>query len=98
MVMNFFNPQPKNPPVRLYGRAKTEFKKRLYKKAGGRCQGKDCGKPLYMTGNLFTDFAHLAHIISYGAGGGDTEDNCKIKCYDCHIIVEHGPRWSKDGL
>jgi hypothetical protein len=91
--MNFFNPNPKNPPIRLYGKAKTEFKRKLWIKAGKRCQ---CGRLLSMTGNLFTNFAHLAHIKSYGAGGGDTEDNCKIKCYDCHIIVEHGPRWSKN--
>lgn len=76
---------PKKVAIRLKGKKYTEFKKRLYKRASGRCE--TCGQPVPLT--IYGRFnpykcAHLSHIISIGAGGGDTEDNCKIECFKCH--------------
>ena len=86
-------PQPKQKAIRLYGKAKTEFKRGLYlNRAKSRCE--TCKKPVPLAGTVF-QIAHLSHIKSYGAGGGDTEDNCLIECYKCHIEGRHGPKWSK---
>ena len=84
---------PKNPPVRLYGKARTEFKWDLYENRALRgCES--CGKFLPLTGTVF-EIAHLSHRKSVATGGGDTEDNCLILCYGCHINGLHGPKWSK---
>ena len=83
---------PKIKPIRLRGKAKTEFKRLLFfNRARGRCER--CNIPLRLTGSLFVA-AHLSHVRSYGAGGGDTEDNCLIECPECHLNKRHGPRWS----
>ena len=95
-----FNPQPKNKPVRLKGKKKAEFKARVYKRDGGKCQDPKCDTPdrvLPRSGSVF-EFAHLSHIKSYGAGGGDTMDNVKWKCNHCHIEIEHGPQWGKGAI
>ncbi len=90
------NPQPKKIPVRLKPKAKTQFKRLLYLEAWRQCE--TCDKPIPLTENgkfnVFT-CAHLSHIKSYGAGGGDTKENCLIECYDCHINRRHGPQWGK---
>lgn len=87
-----FNPQPKNPAVRLKPWEKVIFKADLYNdRAKGRCE--TCDKPVRRFGTVF-EIAHLSHIKGYGAGGGDTKDNCLIECFDCHIVDKHGPKWS----
>lgn len=86
--------QPKKPAVRLFGRAKQKFKHKLYfDRANRRCETCKPAKFVPLTGTVF-EIAHLSHIKSYGAGGGDTEDNCLIECYDCHINARHGPKWN----
>lgn len=36
--------------------------------------------------------AHMAHIVSRGAGGSDTESNCETCCRECHTVGEHNPK------
>lgn len=72
--MNYHNAQPKEPAVRLFGREKRKFKQDLYLGRANRCC-ETCGKPLPRTGTVF-EIAHLSHKKSYGAGGGDTKNNC----------------------
>ena len=89
-------PDPKPPkPVRLKGVAKVKFRWTVAERANFLCA--DCGE--YAGLNVGTQFdvlkhGHVAHIKSYGAGGGDTMDNVKWKCHHCHIVKEHGPQWS----
>ena len=87
---------PKIKPVRLFGKAKTEFRRKTGKTAKEVCQ--TCGRfapikhPIF--GYNLKYVGHLSHIKSYGAGGGDTSDNVKWECWYCHIEIKHGPRWS----
>ena len=89
------NPQPKTKPIRLKGKAKTEFRRAVAERAKYHCEDCGCHAPSLVYG-VFDVFncGHVAHIKSYGAGGGDTMDNVKWKCNHCHIEKEHGPRWS----
>ena len=88
---------PKPKTTRLKGKGKTEFRKKVFNRSSGFCE--DCGvyAPLLDNDGLFDVFmcGHVSHIKSYGAGGGDTLDNVKWKCYNCHINKEHGPKFSK---
>lgn len=74
--------------VRLSGLAMERLRERRYVKDDGRCKWKDCGKWLPLYGSIFNR-AHLCHIISHGAGGGDTIENTHIGCYEHHIESEH---------
>lgn len=74
--------------VRLSGLAMERLRERVYRRDGGRCQWKGCGDILPLYGSVFTR-AHLAHIKSRGAGGGDTMDNTRILCPVHHLINEH---------
>ena len=89
-------PDPKKKTVRLKGKAYHDLRVEAWDRAAGRCH--DCGKfvPLLTPGGGFNVFtcAHLAHIKSRGAGGSDILSNVVIKCYQCHIEIEHGGRWS----
>lgn len=87
-----FNPQPKNKAKRLRGKDLEDLRRDVYDRDGGRCV--DCGQWVPLNGDVFTR-AHLAHIISRGAGGSDIMENTQIKCPFCHLQKEHGPRWSK---
>jgi 5-methylcytosine-specific restriction endonuclease McrA len=83
--------RPKRKPVRLRGAAKKKFRRQVYLRAHGKCAGCGLPAPLYDYDGNFNVFTcgHIAHIKSYGAGGGDTMDNVTWKCYQCHIINEH---------
>lgn len=91
---------PKNKPVRLKGKAYTEFRREVYNQANGICS--DCGMyaplvdPISFCFEVFT-CGHVSHIKSRGAGGGDTMDNVRWKCYSCHILKEHGLKFSGGG-
>ena len=76
---------PKKQPIRLSGRAYTEFKKKLYMKHGGRCFKCNTWKPLTVDGR-FNEYrcAHVSHIVPRSRGGEDTEKNCRIACFRCH--------------
>jgi hypothetical protein len=83
----------KQKPIRLKGKAKDEFRTKIGLANNETCC--DCNRYAPLKGATIFDIGHLAHIKGYGAGGGDTEDNVKWKCYWCHIGIEHGLRWSK---
>ena len=89
------NPCPKHIPVRLKGKAKSEFRRAVAERANFKCE--DCGR--YVPSLIYGVFCvfncgHVAHIKSYGVGGGDTMENVKWKCYSCHILKEH---WKENG-
>ena len=81
---------PKKKAIRLKGKAYTLFRKAVYERARGMCD--ECGLPAPLLDdgrfNVFT-CGHVAHIRSRGAGGGDTLDNVKWKCWECHLVLEH---------
>jgi 5-methylcytosine-specific restriction endonuclease McrA len=94
--MNF----QKKKPIRLKGKAYSEFRKQVFDRAEGLCE--DCGRwvPLYTPlehGFNVLACGHVAHIKSHGAGGGDTLDNVRWLCYECHILKEHGLKFSGGG-
>ena len=93
--MKKLNPDPKIKTLRLYGKAKTEFRRKVAERALEFCDVCGWYAPLKWDGVF--DSGHVAHIKSYGAGGGDTMDNVKWKCPDCHG-KEHGPQWGKGAL
>lgn len=74
-------PIPKPKTVRLKGKAMEQLRWQVYRRANGFCE--TCGK--------WVGFAdgHLSHIKSRGAGGGDTLENTRWKCVECHSGLEH---------
>lgn len=88
-------PCPKTKPVRRNGKKYKEFRRRVCAAHDGLCA--ECGVfvPLYDCDGQFDVFTcgHVAHIKSHGAGGGDTIENAKWKCYSCHIEKEHGTKF-----
>ena len=94
----------KQKPIRLKGKAKTEFRKKVFEHFNGRCQGvlpdgSQCEErpPLMDSDGVFDVFTcgHVSHIKSVGSGGEDILENVLYKCYNCHINKEHGLKWSK---
>ena len=92
------NAHPKQRTVRLKGKAYTKFRLEVAIHAIYTCDDCFCYAPELDINGKFDKFTcgHVAHIKSRGSGGGDTLDNVKWKCWDCHT-KEHGPRWSKGG-
>jgi len=94
------NPCPKNIPPKHEGKAYTKFRKEVYDIHGPHCANCKRWLPLYELTqdgkNVFDVFtcAHVAHG-KRRAKIGDDVNQCKIKCYRCHIEIEHGPQWGK---
>jgi len=94
------NPCPKNIPVRLKGKAKSEFRRKVYTEKGPACN--NCGgfAPLYVEDYTGMEVyiegkcGEVSHIKSTGSGGPDTMYNVNWECWYCHRIGKHGPRWS----
>jgi len=74
--------------VRLSGAAMERLREQVYRRDQGRCTWDGCGVLLPLYGSVFTR-AHLAHIQSRGAGGSDTAENTRIRCFHHHIELEH---------
>jgi len=87
-----FNPQPKKKRIKLKGKAYSDLRRKVWEKQCGRCA--DCGEWVPLKGSTVFDMAHLHHEKSRGAGGNDSESNCKIYCPQCHFNI-HGPQWNK---
>lgn len=79
-------PRNRKTVVRLCGDAMEQLRWRVYRRDGGRCTA--CDKPVPLYGSVFTR-GHLAHIKSRGAGGSDTAENTRLRCFHCHIELEH---------
>ena len=98
--MNFHNPDPKpEKPVLLTGKNYTLFRMQVAARAGFKCEICGCHAP-FSTGNDNFDVfycGHVSHTIPRKKGG-DTFDNAKWKCFDCHINKEHGPQWTQTHL
>jgi len=96
-------PDPKQIPLRLKGKAKTEFRKKVYAEKGPACN--NCGgyAPLYVEDYSGRETyiegrcGEVSHIKSTGSGGPDTMENVGWECWPCHRIEKHGPRWSHKG-
>ena len=69
--------------IRLKGPALEALRRRVFLRDKWTCRecGAICG---WASG-------HLAHIISRGAGGSDTEENTRLLCAECHD-KEHRPK------
>ncbi len=82
--------------IMLKGNAKTAFRREVFEHFRGICQG--CGRYVPLKGidgnvDIFS-CGHVCHIKSVGAGGHDILSNVLWKCFSCHIVKEHGPKWS----
>ena len=94
------NPCPKHIPLRLKGKAKTEFRRKVAERAGERCEainpdGSRCNahapRLIYGVFDVF-NCGHVCHIRRRNIGG-DVLSNVYWGCYHCHIENEYGPRW-----
>ena len=86
---------PKYKAIRLKGKAYTEFREQVGKRAKWRCQTCRCFAPLTLDGFFeVIQCGHVSHIKSKGSGGSDTMDNVIWECWMCHG-KHHGPKWSK---
>ena len=74
--------------VRLSGAAMEALRRSGMRSIVVAAHGRDAGSVLPLYGSVFNR-AHLAHIKSHGAGGGDTLENTHIRCYHHHIEMEH---------
>lgn len=83
---------PKPKTIRLKGKSLAKLRIKAYVRDGGLCV--DCGRWVPLDGDVF-ERAHMSHVKSRGSGGSDVLSNVKTKCYDCHIVKEHGPQWSQ---
>ena len=83
---------PKIKPIRLRGKAKTEFKREVANAARELCQGCDGYVPLLMFDGRFDAYycGHVHHLKTIGAGGDDTIDNCVYLCNNCHHKIHTG--------
>ncbi|MHB1952166.1 MAG: HNH endonuclease [Sulfobacillus sp.] len=58
-----------------------DLRYRVFRRDGFRCC--ECGIPQTLQSG------HLAHIVSRGAGGEDTEENTRLLCWKCHAAAHH---------
>ena len=91
------NPQPKNKPIRLKGKAYSDLRYAVWLRDGGRCQMCCAYVRLNLPNGGYDVFscAHLAHIKSRGSGGADTMENTRILCPECHLNRDHGTRFGE---
>ena len=92
------NPDPKpEKPVLLGSAGRRALKEKLYySRAKGFCEF--CGVWVELNTTYFDVFkhCHLVHLVRRKKGG-DSEENCKIGCYDCHMLGEDGHlAWRSD--
>ncbi len=76
---------PKTAPVRLKGKAYTEFKISIFERDGYRCRNPKC----YEFGTP-EDHGVLTvhHDKARSQGGEDTPGNCYTFCVWCHSLIE----------
>ena len=72
--------------IRLKGAALEKLRRDCFVRDKYICV--DCGCGVEWSG---WNAGHMAHIVSRGAGGSDTLDNVRTKCFMCHFN-EHNPK------
>ena len=84
--------------VILKGADMTDLRRKVYRRANGRCEvkrnGKRCGQFAPWDG-----FKHgeLAHLVGRGRTGSDTEANTVWSCRECHRNELHrGPQFAPE--
>jgi len=82
-------PMPKQKRIKLTGKAYTELRKALHKRARGHCESCCKYAPLLDEDGQFDVFrcGHVSHIKSKGAGGDDSPENCLWECFYCNVLV-----------
>jgi hypothetical protein len=75
--------------VRLYGKDKTDLRRRCYEQDNERCV--ICRKWLPFDGPILARM-HMAHILGIGAGGSDTIGNVETRCAEHHLVDGHNPK------
>jgi len=92
---------PKPVTLRLKGKKKTEFRRKVYTEKGPACNNCRGYAPLYVE-DYAGDMKYIegrcgevSHIKSTGSGGPDTMENVGWECWECHRILKHGPQWGK---
>ena len=76
--MTEINPVPKpKKPTRLKGKAMSALRWKVFMRAEGCCEV--CGEEVPWDGPWWLK-GDLAHIKSRGAGGDDSEENCRWEC------------------
>ena len=76
MTMRF-----KSHPVRLHGVALRMLCEKVYERDHGQC---------IFCGRYVPEGSKPHHVKFKSRGGGDTEDNLVMLCYECHFQVHHG--------
>ena len=78
----------------LRGQDKTDLRRRVYNRAGGRCEeepnGKRCNKFAPWDGIGHGELSHEDH----GANRDDTEAGTKWSCRECHARRHPGPQFA----
>lgn len=74
----------------LRGADKTDLRRTLYRRSGGRCEirwkGKRCNRFAPWDG---LGHGEMVHIVASAHGGSDSADNCQWGCPDCHKRRDH---------
>lgn len=72
--------------VRLSGRRLKQLREQVYTRDKGICQC-GCGRVAYFRARFEGDphAYDMAHIVSRGAGGADSLENCRTMLHMCHM-------------
>jgi 5-methylcytosine-specific restriction endonuclease McrA len=92
-MAGYFNPDPKLKRIKLNKKQWSELRNLVWELQHGLCA--DCGQYVPLDGDTIFNTAHLCHVKSKGSGGDDSRENTRICCFKCHILGEHGLKWSK---
>jgi len=80
--------------VQLRGQDKTDLRRDVYNRAGGRCEeirnGKRCNRFAGWDGLKHGELSHRAH----GAKRNDTTDDVLWSCRECHRKRHPGPQFA----
>ena len=80
--------------VKLRGQDKTDLRRAIYNRAGGRCEeirnGKRCNRFAAWDGLKHGELSHRKH----GANRDDTEEGVIWSCKECHAERHPGPQFA----
>jgi hypothetical protein len=77
--------------IRLDGEDLTRLRLDCFERDHNRCS--ECDRRVSRYAPEWADHrAHMAHIVSRGAGGSDTLENVRTLCREHHMEDEHNPK------